>query len=263
MAEGSLTGVKKKSKEKHFADTVTMGRSLSRQKNANRQDIASVGTLGNISFYVKSLRSGKRSMLGLSDVAITSTAQFEEHERNGKKSYLEFISPGLEELSFHVYASAQYKARPLEVKKALDAYRKKGTPNNFVLGGRKIGDSRWVITNLQSDFTVIFTDGRPVAITFSVTLKEYPNRKARKKKVSEKNKKSTKKTESVKGVKKTGYIRYVVKLHDTLWDLAVKFYGSGLKYTKIFNANKIAEKGFNRITDPNKIYVGWVIKIPK
>lgn len=220
-----------------------------------------VGTLGDISFYVNEI-FGKKKMLGLSDIAITSSAKFEEHSRNGKKSLLEFTGPGLDSLSFNVYASAQYGVNPLKIKKSLENYMKKGTPNYFVLCGKKIGDNRWVITNIQSDFTVIFVDGRPAEITFSLQLQEYVNpvSSSNKKKTSKKN---TKKTISDKTVKKTSYIKYVIKKHDTLWKLAVKFYKDGTKYMKIYNANKKATKGFDKIANPNKLDEGLTIKIPK
>lgn len=45
---------------------------------------------------------------------------------------------------------------------------------------------------------------------------------------------------------------------DTLWAIAKKFYGSGTRYTKIYNANK------NIIgSNPNKIYPGQVLAIPE
>ncbi|MCM1235646.1 MAG: LysM peptidoglycan-binding domain-containing protein, partial [Ruminococcus flavefaciens] len=168
--------------------------------------------------------------------------------------------PGLEEMTFDVYANMQYGINPLEVRSAFDTYRKKGAPKNFVLGGEKLGANRWVVTSVSANFTVLFMDGRPIAVTFSVSLKEYVNRKTKEKKTKTKEKK---KAETDKSVKKKGYVRYVVRRNDTLWDLAVKNYGKGSKYTKIYNANKVNEKGFNKITDPNKIYEGWVIKIPK
>ncbi len=43
---------------------------------------------------------------------------------------------------------------------------------------------------------------------------------------------------------------------DTLWGLADKYYGDGHKYPAIFEANKPMLK------DPNKIYVGQVLRIP-
>lgn len=43
---------------------------------------------------------------------------------------------------------------------------------------------------------------------------------------------------------------------DTLWGLAVRYYGNGSKYTTIHNANK------DKIKNPNLIYPGQVLVIP-
>lgn len=223
--------------------------------------MGNVGTFGDISFYVKS-KKGKGKMIGLSDIVLNSTAEYEEHQRNGKKSILEFISPGLSELTFNVYANAQYGAKPLTIQTKLTKYMKNGTPKNFILGGKKIGTNKWVITSVASTYTVVFRDGRPVAIQFAVSLKEYANSAVTNKKTTSKST-STNKTASDKSVKKTNYEKYTVKDGDTLWGLAVKYYGNGLKYTTIYNANKTAEAGFNKISDPDKIRTGWIIKIPK
>lgn len=74
-----------------------------------------------------------------------------------------------------------------------------------------------------------------------------------------KNKKKTtsgKKQVTKKSKKNTKTKTYKVKRGDTLWDISKKYYGSGTKYKKIVNANK------NKIKNPNKIQVGWVLKIP-
>ena len=49
---------------------------------------------------------------------------------------------------------------------------------------------------------------------------------------------------------------YTVKSGDTLWALAKYYYGDGSKYSLIASANK-------EITNPNLIYPGQVIVIPK
>lgn len=49
---------------------------------------------------------------------------------------------------------------------------------------------------------------------------------------------------------------YTVKTGDCLWTIAQKFYGDGLKYTKIYNANK------DKIRADYIIYAGQVLTIP-
>ena len=50
---------------------------------------------------------------------------------------------------------------------------------------------------------------------------------------------------------------YTVKRGDCLWLIAKKFYGNGAKYTKIYEANR------DKIKNPDRIYVGQVLTIPK
>ena len=50
---------------------------------------------------------------------------------------------------------------------------------------------------------------------------------------------------------------YVVRPGDTLWSVAQRYYGSGLKWTRIYNANQ------SKIRDPNEIYVGQKLTIPE
>lgn len=49
---------------------------------------------------------------------------------------------------------------------------------------------------------------------------------------------------------------YTVVKGDSLWKIAVQFYGSGSQYTKIYEANK------GQIKNPNLIYPGQVFTIP-
>ena len=48
---------------------------------------------------------------------------------------------------------------------------------------------------------------------------------------------------------------YTVMPGDDLWDVAVRAYGDGYQWTKIAEANHLA--------DPNLIHVGNVLKIPR
>lgn len=50
---------------------------------------------------------------------------------------------------------------------------------------------------------------------------------------------------------------YTIESGDTLWGIAAKFLGNGSKYSEIFEANREV------IEDPDKIFVGQKIRIPK
>jgi LysM repeat protein len=50
---------------------------------------------------------------------------------------------------------------------------------------------------------------------------------------------------------------YVIESGDTLWGIAAKFLGNGSKYPEIFEANREV------IEDPDKIFVGQKIRIPR
>ncbi|MDE7052207.1 MAG: LysM peptidoglycan-binding domain-containing protein [Lachnospiraceae bacterium] len=129
-----------------------------------------------------------------------------------------------------------------------------------------------------------YKNGKLTGVAANVTFKEYPyvKDKNKKKKVVKSKKKNsqdsgsksgnttqssstqgkgTENSSRSNGINK-GFQVYVVKKGDTLWDLAVKYYGSGSKYVKIYNANKTSTEGFDAIKNPDKIYPGWRIKIP-
>lgn len=54
------------------------------------------------------------------------------------------------------------------------------------------------------------------------------------------------------------FIEYKVVYGDTLWDLAVKYYGDGMKYKDIYEANKELIG-----PDVNTLYPDWMLKIPR
>ena len=65
-----------------------------------------------------------------------------------------------------------------------------------------------------------------------------------------------KETQTATGTPSANTRTYTILQNDTLWSIAVKFYGSGKEYTKIYEANR------DKIKNPNVIQPGWVIVIP-
>lgn len=98
-------------------------------------------------------------------------------------------------------------------------------------------------------------------VNYSITVTEYKKTTVRKLKVK---KKKGKKKAMVKKAQKRVSSKlksdtYVVRSdRESLWDIAVKFYGKGARYTLIYEANKKLIGN-----NPNKLRTGLILKIPK
>ncbi len=212
--------------------------------------LANVGSFGDITFYCKSV-GGRDKILSFHDLNRSSSASFSEHERNGEKAYLEFGGDGLDEITLTIEADARYGVRPLEIQNKLYEKKSLGEAEFFVLGGKKVGENPFVIVSISEVFKTLHIDGRAIAISLQVTLKEYANQVAKITTIpSDMNR-------NLKEAAVTGNDSYTVVKGDCLWNIAKKFYGKGSQYTVIYNANK------DKIKNPNLIYPGQVLIIPK
>lgn len=228
-----------------------------------------IGYFGAIKFHVNMAKDGGLDALSFSNFNWKASINVEEHRRYHKKPFLEFVDKKADEITLEIYLSAYMHQSPMEKWLILRSYCHKSYESPFFLGGKRIGDYNFIITDVSNAPTEVFKDGRLVAIKVSCTFKESAGKKKtnQKNKVNSSKKKKSGKLYTVKKItkkkKSTGYDKYEVKEGDSLWSLAKKFYGKGSKYMKIYNANKTASKGFHVINNPDKIMPGWIIKIPK
>lgn len=210
--------------------------------------MANVGSFGEVAFYCSASKN-KNEILSFHDLQRSSSANFAQHERNGMKPYLEYGGEGLDELSLIVEADARYGVKPLEVQEKLYAMKALGQAEAFVLGGKRVGDNLFVIVSISETFKTLYIDGRPVALSFQMTLREYANQAAEINTIQP--------AQSDMAVSVTCSESYTVVKGDCLWNISKKFYGSGAQYTRIYNENK------DKIKNPNLIYPGQVLTIPK
>ena len=214
--------------------------------------MANVGSFGDVDFLCTSV-NGKNHILSFYELTRNASASFAEHERNGEKAYLEFGGDGLDELTLTIEADARYGIKPLEVQDKLFAMKSAGRAASFVMGGKRVGNNPYVITAIVEGFKVLYVDGRPIKISFQLTLKEYANQAAAIDIIPA----ARQIGDGIQTVKVTSSDIYIVVKGDCLWNIAKKFYGAGLQYTRIYNANK------DKIKNPNLIYPGQVLTIPK
>ena len=145
---------------------------------------------------------------------------------------------------------------PLKYVEKLTAWKDKTKPVHLILTDMNI-DTYCTIESFK-----YWEEGGDVGtIYYSISLKEYREIEVRTVKVKSSVAKVTKKSSTKKSTKRTSNAStsttYTVKKGDCLWNIAKKYYGSGSKYTVIYNANKKVIG-----SNPNLIYPGQVLTIP-
>lgn len=124
-----------------------------------------VGLLGRILFMASSNR-----VFTIRDMGRESSPAIEEHQVIGKKPVLEFISPGLETITFSIRLDVGYGVIPEMELDKLRGHRDAGDILPFIIGGRYIGD--YVIASLSEAHKVQDSLGVSRLAEVEVTLKE-------------------------------------------------------------------------------------------
>ena len=178
-------------------------------------------------------------------------------------------APGLTEITFDAvlpmlgqYSFANGYRRPGSYLNKLESLMTGKEPFRFLVSrvspsGRLLYDTNMKVS--LENYTVTEDATKGPDVTVSITLKQYISystktvtvvkpKPEKKPVVQQKKKRETSSAPKVK--------TYTVKSGDCLWNIAKKYYGNGVQYTKIYNANK------GKIKNPNLIYPGQVLAIP-
>lgn len=142
--------------------------------------------------------------------------------------------------------------RPLTLVEKINTWKASRKPVHFI--STACGVDLYVAIE---DFNYSEEGGDPGTYQYSITLKEYREITVRQVKVDIQKKTATVKKEEPRVNNSVKPKTYTVKSGDCLWNIAKKYYGSGLDYTKIYSANKGTIGG-----NPNLIYPGQVLTIP-
>ncbi len=220
-----------------------------------------VGHFGQLNFYVKT-KKGKPYIQSFDNAKWETSINVEEHKRYGQKPLLEVIDRNCDEFTMDIYFYAQLGVSPWKKLMLLREYNLKSKIYPLGIGRHRIGGFKFLITKISNDLKTFYKNGKLLAVMASVTFKEYPYKKGKRKKkkiVATGRNKPSKVIQS----KAKGYTAYTTQKGDTLWTLAEKNYGSGARYAKIFNANKIKTDGFDALLNPQDyLETGKRIKIP-
>ncbi|WP_425057610.1 hypothetical protein SCACP_21270 [Sporomusa carbonis] len=166
------------------------------------------GTFGPIIFDVSS-----EKVRTFDDFKRQTQAKFEEHAIINQKAKLEFISPGLDTISFRMVFSAFLGINPAAEIEQIRSVVQNGEYYPLVIGGKVLGN--FVIESLSEAWTTIDNQGILLAAGVDVVLKEYYLDPVPGEKKEQVKKVETTKAEQTKTAVKSDLEKAVDKIKDT------------------------------------------------
>lgn len=100
-------------------------------------------------------------------------ARWQSHDIIGEKPLMEFIGPGLEEISFQMLLRQDLGVSPETELEKLRRLRDNGEVVPLIIGNKPVGDGFWVITSLSEQVPFWSRFGHAQSAQVTVTLKEY------------------------------------------------------------------------------------------
>jgi phage protein U len=125
-----------------------------------------IGTFGPVTFEVSAEKTRT-----FDEFNRKTAAKFEEHAIIGQKAKLEFIAPGLDEISFQVIFSAFHGLNPLTEANQLRGIIQKGEYYPLLISGKSLGI--FIIESLSEAWKHVDNHGLVLYIAVDLSLKEY------------------------------------------------------------------------------------------
>lgn len=128
-----------------------------------------IGNLGNLIVFEVS----NKKILTFNGMTQTVSGRWATHDVIGNKPVSEFLGPGQKKISLSIYLSANHGVKPRKTIEAIEKAIGKGTPLTFVLGGKKVGNYQWIITDMSETWDNVILDGALVSAKLTINLAEY------------------------------------------------------------------------------------------
>lgn len=161
-----------------MAEEVKMGSLKRRKKKKKKKKISNIGKWGDISFVVS-----RNKIRTFSDMKWTSTYNYDVKERKKKVSKVAFKGIAPDEFSFGMRFSVFEGMNPLKEMEKLNKAARKGTAQRLIIGGKKYGKYKLVITKISRELSFFDNKGNLWIADVQVSMKEKPQKQKKKKKV--------------------------------------------------------------------------------
>lgn len=130
--------------------------------------MAQVGRLGSTVFSTSDAR-----VLTFRELKLKKTSRTSAHNVIAGKPKLERIGPGLDTLTFSVDLLAALGVKPRAEAEKLENKMENGVVDYLIVGNRRVGKNRWLITGISEKWDYIYRRGEVAKITLELTLQEY------------------------------------------------------------------------------------------
>lgn len=131
--------------------------------------MAEIGNLGSlITFSVSSSK-----VLTFNKMTQTIKGRWATHSVVSAKPKTEFLGADLRGLNLSIKLDATHGVKPRNTLKEIEKAVENGTAMPLVIGGKKVGDYKWVITQASETWDTIFSKGELIQASVSLTLQEY------------------------------------------------------------------------------------------
>lgn len=127
-----------------------------------------IGSFGDVVFYVS-----RESARTFKDLNRSEGGRFATHDIHLKKPKLEFLGPGLSQVSFKMEFDAFRGMNPIKETDKLIRMQRDGEYHLFIVGNKRFGMKYFVLKSVNINFKVIDNKGVVLSAEADVTLEEY------------------------------------------------------------------------------------------
>lgn len=131
--------------------------------------MATIGNLGSLITFAVS----DEAVLTFNNLTQTVKGRWAAHNIIHSAPKSEFLGPDLRTVSFKVYLSAMHGVKPRSTMERIEAAVLSGKVMDFVIGGKKVGSNKWVITSVSETWNCVYSKGELASANVSLTLQEY------------------------------------------------------------------------------------------
>lgn len=96
-----------------------------------------------------------------------------DHARILRKPKVQFNGPELSKMTFTIKLSSTLGVNPRKMLQSLESCVRLGKIGYFIIGTKKIGKHKYIITNMSESWGHIIKNGKLVSANVDITMKEY------------------------------------------------------------------------------------------